>query len=228
MKVIPIQDSGYTHRMIERPRTHSRERAEETAHLYLENLGLRWEDLLGIKVLDIGSMSAEFEHAARSRGVDVVSLDKEIVEGENVPPKDSQFVVANATKLPFKDESFGFALAHMSVGNYIERGYKEHEYLQYLNDVFREASRILKPGGQFRLTSTALDAHDLSRGNNDVAPELKSDAYDDWCMEREYPILADVAARAGFSQLRIGKYSGQHQKRAKEQFLLTHYFIATK
>jgi len=214
--------------MIERPRTHKQEIAEETANLYLANLGLEWDELRGKKVLDIGAMNAEFEHAARRRGVDVTSLDKEVIDGEYMPPTDSRFVVANATKLPFKNESFDYAVAHLSVMNYIEKGYRAEEYLRYVEDALRETCRILKSNGRFHFTDTALGDNELRRGEDDMVPEKESDAYDAWRMEREHQILEEVAKRVGFRELKFATYTGSQRARAKEEFLLTHYYIAIK
>ncbi|MBI5644892.1 class I SAM-dependent methyltransferase [Candidatus Kaiserbacteria bacterium] len=210
--------------MIERSHTHNREAAEAAGNRYLSNLGLSWGELQGKRILDVGAMSAEFENAARRRGINVISLDKGLDDGEYAPPTDSRFVVANATKLPFKDESFDYALAHMSVMNYIENGYEE-KYLNYVEDALREACRVLKPDGQFRFTDTLLDEQELQRGSA-AAPDKKSDAYKEWRMEREHQALEEMAKRAGFRELKLVQYPDSHPE--KEEYNLSHYYIAIK
>lgn len=214
--------------MIERPRTHTLEVAEETANTYLGNLGLEWSRLTGKKVLDIGALDAAFENAARRRGVDVISVDKDVIEGEHAPPKDSNYVIANATKLPFGDEAFDYAIAHTSTMNYIEKEYDiDTEYGAYVEDALREASRVLKAGGQFRFTSTLLDAKDLREGDEAV-PEKKSEAHDEWLTEREHRYLEPIAKRAGFKELQVVRYVGEQRVRAMEDYCMTHYFVAVK
>ncbi len=215
--------------MIERQRTHIREEAEQIADIYLGNLGLEWTQLEGKKVLDIGAMNAAFENAARRRGVDVISIDNNFIEDEYAPPQDSTYAVANATKLPFGDETFDYAIAHTSVMNYIEKEYDlDNEYIRYVEDALREASRILKTGGQFRFTRTLLDEQELRENSDDVVPETKSEAYDEWLTEREHRFLEEIAKRAGFKELNVVRYVGEQLERAKRDYLMTHYFVAVK
>ena len=211
--------------MIERPTTHNQEATEQTANRYLVNLGLEWNDLRGKQVLDIGALNAEFESAARRRGVEVISVDK-VADGEYMPPIDSKFVVANATKLPFKDESFDYALAHMSVMNYMEDDYKDEDHILYIEDVLRETCRILKPEGQFRFTDTALDDTDLRRGEDDVVPDRGSDTYKEWRMVREHQLLEEMTRRVGFRELQLKRYPESHPE--KDVYVLSHYYTAIK
>lgn len=214
--------------MIERPRTHTIEEAETTADIYLGNLGLEWSQLKGKNVLDIGAMDAAFENAARRRGVNVTSVDKDVIEGDYAPPKDSNYVVANATKLPFADDAFDYAIAHTSTMNYIEEKYDfDTEYLKYVEDALREASRVLKPGGRFHFTATLLDEQELREGDEAV-PEKDSEAYDGWIIEREHRFLEVIAKRAGFKELQVVRYTGTQRERAKEEYMMTHYFVAIK
>lgn len=191
--------------MIERPRTHNREDAEEIAGLYLANLGLQWSDLQGKKVLDMGAMNAAFEHVARQRGVDIVSLDNEVAEGGFVPPIDSRIVIANATRMPFKNETFDYALAHMSVFNYLEKGYNDNEYLKYYEDALRETYRVLKPDGQIRFTDLAMEDRNV---------------------ENEKRIVEELSKRAGYRDIQAIVYPESHPP--KKEYRLTHYYIAIK
>lgn len=200
--------------MIERPRTHQAEMAEETGDRYLANLGLEWGELQGKRVLDIGASSAEFESAARKRGVDVTSVDKELSD-EYPPPTDSHFIVANATALPFKDETFDYAVAHMSITNYLEKGYgdEEAENWRYIEDAFREACRVLKPNGQFRFM---------------MPPDWKDDEQKEQRAEDERRTLENIARRAGFRELKTENYTNARRPRPEGDEDLTHYYIAIK
>jgi ubiquinone/menaquinone biosynthesis C-methylase UbiE len=198
--------------MIERPRTHQKEAAEETGNRYLANLGLEWDDLQGKRILDIGALSAEFENAARRRGVEVISMDNELAD-EDLPPADSQFVVANATKMPFKEGSFDYAVSHMSVTNYLEKGYREEDHLLYIEDALREACRVLKPNGEFRFL---------------MPPDWESDAQKERRTENEHRILEEVAKRAGFRELKLEDHLGSLRARPEGDERLTHYYIALK
>lgn len=216
--------------MIERPRTNAREDAEETGELYIKNLGLAWSELKGKKVLDIGAMNAAFENAARRREVDVISIDKDFIEGDWAPPRDSTYAVANATKLPFSDNTFDYAIAHTSAMHYIEENYdSETGYVQYLEDVLREVCRVLKEGGQYRFTPTGLE-EELRDHVEEVVPQHKTDEYIKWKIDRESRLLEPIAKRVGFKELQLIRYEGEQLERAKYDYnyMLTHYYIAVK
>jgi SAM-dependent methyltransferase len=212
-----------------RPRAHPLETANETAEDYLIDLGLTWSELAGKKVLDIGAWSGEFESAAREHDVDVISLDRAL-ESIDATPTENQLVVALATKLPFSSETFDCAVAHMSVFNYREDGYKEEEYLLYAEDSLREACRVLKKGGEFRFLDLSLEASEIQKDDNDIAPEEGTEAFDIWYATRQCEFLTEIATRAGFSNLQAIPYSSlekEHQK--KVGFVnMRHYLIATK
>ena len=71
-----------------------------------------------------------------------------------------------------------------------------------------------------------MDAYELQRSEDDVVPEKKSDAYDEWRMEREYQVLEEIIKRIGFRELKLERYSESHP--GKDEYLLSHYYIATK
>lgn len=211
--------------MIERPFTHPQDIADETGERYLANLGLTWDELRGKRVLDIGALSAEFENAARRNGIDVVSVDMGVWD-IHPPPIDSNFVIAKATKLPFKDISFDHVVAHQSAMNYLESGYGDADTIRYYEDVLRETSRVLKQGGQFHFTDTALDAIELQRDPNDIPPEPDLE-YQEWRAEREHALLENIAKRAGFRELKLIKYDSKGSRPEGDEHL-HHFYIAIK
>lgn len=186
--------------MLERPRTHTTEDAEFVGKMYLENLGLHWEALRGKNVLDIGAGGAEFEHAARRRAVNVTSVDN--LQGEFAPPQDSRHVVAEADQLPFANESFDYALAHMSVTNYGPEA--DTDYAGYLENSLTAACRVLKPDGEFRFTDTRIAG----------SPE------------EEHRLVEEIARRVGFRELLLKKH--KELSETQKDYNVSHYFVAIK
>jgi SAM-dependent methyltransferase len=188
--------------MLERPRTHSTENAEFVGVMYLENLGLHWEALRGKKVLDIGAGGAEFEHAARRRVVDVISVDN--LKGEFAPPQDSRYVAADSGLLPFANDSFDYAFAHMSVTNYGAEDDSLEGYMRYLESALKEACRVLKSDGEFRFTDTRLEGSPAE----------------------EHRLVEELAKRAGFRELRLKKH--KELSETQKDYNVSHYFVAIK
>lgn len=114
---------------------------EKRAEFILGRLGLKWEDLKGKKILDIGAGSAEVAQAAAKKGIRVFSLDIN-------RPEDSvggvEYVIADAHNLPLVRESFDLVIAHAAPPALISGGKEEAK------KVFYEAVRVLKSGGEFR------------------------------------------------------------------------------
>lgn len=212
---------------MERPPTHNREMASETAERYLRNLGLSWSELKGKKVLDVGAGTGEFEHVARKQGVDVVSMDMGVGQDPDyMPPKDTVFVVARATKMPFPDETFDFAVAHMSVTNYREDGYSDHESLRYLEDTFRETARILKPDGQFRFMQGSIDEEDVALFHQTSREEAMKGRGKRLSVEQEHQVFEELVKRAGFRELKLDVYPDSHPE--KDDYRLSHHYSAYK
>src|SRR5947199_3299546 len=80
---------------------------EETAEVYLKDLGLTWEDLESKEILDIGAGLGRFAQAAQKRGVKVTSVDMhpEWHNETGVVPTSVPYLLADARKrLPYEDE----------------------------------------------------------------------------------------------------------------------------
>jgi len=120
----------------------------------LEYLGIREPDLVGKKVLDIGSGRFElFSRQAAKLGCEVVSLNPRLAEKEYASlaqglwsPFEPQLVwqgrsvAALAQNLPFADETFDLVCSVYGVPIFLER---EED-----GDTFLQIYRVLKPGGK--------------------------------------------------------------------------------
>ncbi len=111
------------------------ERAEEI----LGNLDLSWKDIEGKRIIDIGSEESALAQAASHRDstVTIKSIDIERNEkwltfpwGQGQVP-----VQADAEQLPFKSDSFDYAVMHGSTGF----------------TAIPEAVRVLRTGGEMRM-----------------------------------------------------------------------------
>lgn len=114
---------------------------EKRAEFILGRLGLKWEDLQGKEILDIGAGSAEIAQAAAKKGIKVFSLD---INRPEDYVRDAEYIIADAHHLPLVRESFDLVMAHAAPPALISGGKEEAK------KVFYEAVRVLKPGGEFR------------------------------------------------------------------------------
>jgi len=120
----------------------------------LENFGLKPEQITG-DVLDIGAGEGEFAKNFKNKdGVKIVSIDKFVEEDEN-----SEVIVCDVRELPFDDEAFDLVLSHASIPNVFINMYSEEfsevskrEMKKALDKTFNQIIRVLKPGGEIRLS----------------------------------------------------------------------------
>jgi len=126
---------------------------EHQANQILKTLGLEWKDLHHKKVLEIGPGLAELTRAAKKRGITVVPLEKnpDLWEDEGGLPKEVPYVIGDATKMPFENESFDIVLAKAAPPTISS---KQEEVVLVIN----EALRVLRPGGSFRFGPLPLNA----------------------------------------------------------------------
>lgn len=129
------------------------ESLEQQAQHVLDTLGLDWEDLKGKDILEIGAGLAVLAQVAKEQGVRVISLDRgpEMWEEEGGVPDDVEYIVGEATALPFKDASLDLVLSKAAPPT-ISQTKEEVE------QVIREAKRVLKDGGVFRFGPGYLHA----------------------------------------------------------------------
>ncbi len=113
------------------------------AAVILNRLGLSWENIEGKRVLDIGSAEAVLAQAAAYRNSTAAISSIDIKRSE----KWSAFLWGNrerpiqgeAERLPFKNDSFDYAIMHGSTGS----------------SAIPEAVRVLRSGGEMRMMPIA-------------------------------------------------------------------------
>lgn len=172
--------------MREQPRTRRtrQEGMKSAEERYLRGLGTEWEKLEGKKVLDIGANTGAFADVAKQHGVEVVSFDIHRRDWNkfhrNVDEK-TAFVQGDARALPFANESFDVTISHagpFGSGN---------------EEVFREAYRVLKQGGELRVGPTPIlpdePQRDLPEGPERMAV----------IRERSRAYVEKLAQEVGFS-----------------------------
>lgn len=111
-------------------------------------LGLNWEDLKGKKILDVGAGFGMVAQAAKTRGIDIVSIERypekypqkrEIVKG-------THYLKGDARKMPFGDDSFDLIISNNAPPSNLA---DQKDYIK----VMKEFERILKPGGEARFSA---------------------------------------------------------------------------
>jgi SAM-dependent methyltransferase len=140
---------------------------------YLTELGIRAEQLKFKKGLDIGPGEGMFVRACSELGVDIVGIDpiygsvfgkghndfmedeqlKWITEGLRYEGRPVSVVAGVNEALPFKDEAFDYVLGSRSSIEKVSVNYPEPEEMELaLRKMLVEIVRVLKPGGEARMT----------------------------------------------------------------------------
>jgi len=148
---------------------------------YEQALGISRERLLGKKVLDVGSGGGSFLRECAKLGIDAIGIDPvyasvfgvnmlgrpykiDILKSETVSLANkygAKIVAGVHEALPFKEDTFDFVLGCYSSVAYAAQNYadlKQRE--QAVKRMVEETIRVLKPGGEARIT--------LSANNSDV------------------------------------------------------------
>ncbi len=112
------------------------------AEQILSNLGLTWDDLEKKKVLDVASGESALAASATLLGIETNIVSTDIEHPSSFPfPFDprakEKFIQADLNALPFPNESFDLIVSH---------GYPDGTL-----EVLKQASRILKTGGELRI-----------------------------------------------------------------------------
>jgi SAM-dependent methyltransferase len=113
---------------------------------YLQALKLRWclRDLSKVKgkVLDLGcgmgALAKAIKHYRSDLEVIGIDMVKEAIRGAKKDDRGVEFIVMDAKKLRFKDNSFSAVVS-----------FDVLEHIEGMELVLREAYRVLKPGGVF-------------------------------------------------------------------------------
>lgn len=157
---------------------------------YFKDLSLTPELLQEKTALYLGSANSMFdEYCEKKYGTNFTSID---IDEENLGKDHPQGVVTDARQLPFKDEVFDLVISEASMphvlipntdndGNFIqiEGAVKEVAYNDVLS-VFREAYRVLKPGGQIRMSTFSAKEeweHIGNRVRNNIQPFIADSSY---------------------------------------------------
>lgn len=130
---------------------------------YVEGLELRKEHLHNKSILDLGSSDHFFdEYCQKKYNTKVISLDIDI---DSLGKKHELGVVSDARKLPFKDEAFDLVVSNASMPHLFApyrddndevvpiEGEVEKNAINDILNVFKEAYRVVKKGGQVRMST---------------------------------------------------------------------------
>lgn len=141
---------------------------EETAQVYLKDLGLTWEELKGKEILDVGAGLARFAQEAQKRDMRVTSVDMhpEWHTETGVVPTNVPYLIADArTRLPYEDESFDLIVSRAAVHSMVDTR-------EDLANVLLEVKRLLKNGGEFRFGPGIIGFYELSEQERERLEDL--------------------------------------------------------
>lgn len=160
----------------------------------LENLGLQPEQLQSVRLLDLGAGGGEFARFARRQGAEVIPVGLYLSEKERqrLAASHMPYVIADATQLPFEDETFDLIVSHAAIPNVIRVGSygpKEEDFVTPRVNALREAVRVLRPGGEIRLAPVIRNWRD----EQSTPPDRNAARYDQVFEEvRKSPALEVV------------------------------------
>lgn len=155
----------------------------------LSGLKLKEENLIGKKVLEVGSGQAYVAEEAKEKGIEIISFDfvyttekgRRIfqeyshTQRKYVPIKDPNAVGGVAEKLPFADETFDFVLAYSSVPKFSNS-------VEHAEDAIDEMIRVLKLDGELRIFPFFIDpnlANEVRNGRGLKAQGLLFKRFDE-------------------------------------------------
>ena len=121
----------------------------------LLRLGLEWEQLDNKSTLDVGAGPALIGESAKLKGLEVMSIDnnpKSWKKEDNVEIPKVPYIIADAEKLPFPNETFDLVISH--AGPFVNTYTKES-----LIKMISEAQRVLKNNGELRFGPGNLNAN---------------------------------------------------------------------
>jgi ubiquinone/menaquinone biosynthesis C-methylase UbiE len=193
----------------------------------------------GMRVLDLGCGNGLMAGAIMSRGGEYIGADisNKLIAlckkryAPYIKTKQAKFVVANAVKLPFKNNIFDSAVS-IAVMHHIPSAELRLRFLQ-------ELYRVLKPGVTAKIDNWNLHA-DWGRKKFKIDEQLKNipvghdygDVYISWKAtgKKDYPRfihifsdqeLKDLARTAGFKKIKIEYFNraGEKTKNGEAQVL---------
>ncbi len=141
---------------------------ERSIEEYEVLFGVKFSEMKGKTILDIGSGRGDFHDRVSALGVKVFSLNPEFKKGKNAKYAEQILhkqgdVGARAQELPFADNSFDSEFALYSIPFHLPRFGKEGDEKFFYEEFERsieEIVRTLKPGGKayiFPITAGVFD-----------------------------------------------------------------------
>lgn len=131
----------------------------------LGNLGLSERELVGKKILDIGSGGGEFVRWANKHGAEAIALDHRLDDKvkRRMEFAEAPFVMGTAFLLPFPDDTFDYVVSHASMPNITAEKTRVGSRAEIVAaatgprlQAVQEALRVVKKsGGEVRLAPVA-------------------------------------------------------------------------
>lgn len=123
---------------------HSQETTERAEHV-IGWLGLSFDDLKDKISLDAGAGSGAVSSEGEKRGCTIIAIDRSPIFGmHDAVLDDIPYAIADALRLPFKDETFDYVLSHAAPPT------TWTDTPELVARTLEEYYRVLKPGGEIR------------------------------------------------------------------------------